>query len=577
MLRRLLTLPILIVALLLLTAQGAFAHATVVATSPGDGQILSTAPHQVSMTFDEPVQLQFGALRVFAPNGARVDNGTPSHPGGHADQVTVGLDTGSGTGTYTVAWRVVSADSHPVQGAFTFSVGKASASAANPATLNPHGSTTVGVLYGLARTIAYAAFAVLVGAAAFLLAWWPAGAGSRVVRILLASAWSGLLIATAGVLVLQGPYSGGFGIGRALDSGVLHATLSTRLGEALTVRLALLAATAVLLAWLYTRLPNASRRARALAASAGGLLTVAIATTWAVSGHADTGIQTALAVPVDVTHLTAMAVWLGGLAILAGIVLGRGGPRQPAEKARLVRRFSPVALSCVVVLVGTGTYQSWRQVGTLSALTDTAYGRLLLVKLLGVLLLIGLGYLARTWIARHRDAPDGLDGPDGPDDVGADPAARVAISALRRSVAGEVAVGICVLALTSALVNAPPGRTAHTASIGPVSGSAAFDTGGPGGTGTIQVTVDPARTGTDTMHLYTLGSNGAQEQVLEVRASFSLTNRNLGPLPVKLRNAGAGHLMGGVTVPVAGAWQLAVTVRTDDIDETTVRIPITIH
>ena len=238
MLRRLLTLPILIVALILLTAQGAFAHATVVATSPGDGQVLAAAPHQVSMTFDEPVQLQFGALRVFAPNGARIDTGAPAHPRGHADQVTVGLDTGSGTGTYTVAWRIVSADSHPVQGAFTFSIGKASATAANPATVNPHGSTTVGVLYGVARTVAYAAFAVLVGAAAFILAWWPTGAASRAVRILLASAWSGLLIATAGVLVLQGPYGAGFGVGRALDTGVLHATLSTRLGEALTVRLA---------------------------------------------------------------------------------------------------------------------------------------------------------------------------------------------------------------------------------------------------------------------------------------------------------------------------------------------------
>jgi copper transport protein len=464
----------------------------------------------------------------------------------------------------------MSADSHPVQGAFTFSIGKTSATA-NPATLTAHGSTSVGVLYGVARTIAYAAFALLVGAAAFVLAWWPAGAGRRAVRILLACAWSGLLIATAGVLALQGPYGAGFGIGRALDTHVLRDTLSTRLGEALTVRLALLAAAAALLIWLCTRLVTAARRARTLAGLIGAVVTVGIAATWAVSGHADTGIQTALAIPVDVTHLTAMAVWLGGLTVLAGIVLGRGGPEQRGEKARLVRRFSPVALSCVIVLVGTGTYQSWRQVGTPSALTGTAYGRLLLVKLAGVLLLIGLGYLARAWIARHRDGHDADPGAPAP----------AAISTLRRSVAGEVAVGICVLALTSALVNAPPARTAaiaaSTAAAGPVSGSAPFDTGGPGGTGTVQVTVDPARTGTDTVHLYTLGPNGAQEQVLEVRASFSLTVQSLGPLPVTLHNAGAGHLMGGVTVPVSGTWQLAVTVRTDDVDETTVRIPISIR
>ncbi|MFD0636712.1 copper resistance protein CopC [Catenulispora yoronensis] len=132
MFRRLLILPILIISLLLLAAPGAFAHATVVTTSPTDGQLLASTPHQVSVTFDEPVELQFGALRVFAPNGTRVDTGSPDHPAGHADQVAVGLEAASAPGTYTVAWRVVSADSHPVQGAFTFSVGAASATALHP-------------------------------------------------------------------------------------------------------------------------------------------------------------------------------------------------------------------------------------------------------------------------------------------------------------------------------------------------------------------------------------------------------------------------------------------------------------
>ena len=565
MLRRLLVLPALVLCLVLLTAQGAFAHATVVATSPGDGQTVSSAPHQVSVTFDEPVALQFGALRVFSPTGSRVDEGTPAHPTGHADEVAVNVPTGLGQGTYTVAWRVISADSHPVQGAFTFSIGKASASTVNSSALNPTGSKTVGALYAVARFVAYFAFAILVGATVFLFAWWPNGARTKAVRILLASAWGGLFLATAGVLALQGPYGAGFGIGRALDTGVLRTTLSTRLGEALSARLVLLALAAALLAWLFTRLPDASRRARSLAAAAGGLLTVGIAATWAVSGHADTGIQAALAVPVDVAHLCAMAVWLGGLTMLAAIVLRRGGHGTPGERARMVRGFSPVALSCVIVLVGTGTYQSWRQVGSLSALTSTAYGRLLLFKLLGVAVLIGLGYLARSWIARHRE-----DRNPGTTD-------RAAISRLRRSVAGEVGVGICVLALTAALVNAPPARTAHAASAGPVSGSAAFDTGGPGGSGTVQVTVDPAQTGADTVHLYTLGPTGKQEQVLQVQASFALASPSLGPLPVTLRTAGAGHLIGAASLPIAGTWRLAVTVRTDDVDETTVQIPVTIR
>jgi len=564
-LRRLLVLPALVICLIVLTAQGAFAHATVVATSPGDGQTVAAAPHQVSVTFDEPVALQFGALRVFAPSGARVDEGSPTHPTGHADEVAVDVTSGLNQGTYTVAWRVISADSHPVQGAFTFNVGQASASTVNSSTLNPSGSKTVGALYAVARFVAYASFAVLVGAALFVFAWWPKGARTKAVRILLVSAWSGLAVATAGVLLLQGPYGAGFGIGRALDTGVLRTTLSTRLGEALWIRLVLLALAAALLAWLFTRLQDASRRGRMLAAAVGGVLTVGIAATWAFSGHSDTGIQVALALPVDVTHLCAMAVWLGGLTMLAAIVLRRGGQGTPGERAEMVRKFSPVALSCVIVLVGTGTYQSWRQVGSFSALTGTAYGKLLLLKLLGVALLIGLGYLARSWIARHRE-----DRNPGTTD-------RAAISRLRRSVAGEVSVGICVLALTAALVNAPPARTAQAAAAGPVSASAAFDTGGPGGTGTVQVTVDPAKTGSDTVHLYTLGPTGKQEQVLQVQASFTLASRALGPLPVTLRTAGAGHLIGDASLPLSGTWRLAVTVRTDDVDETTVQIPVAIR
>ncbi|MBS2539949.1 copper resistance protein CopC/CopD [Catenulispora sp. NF23] len=565
MLRRLLVLPALVICLILLTAQGAFAHATVVATTPGDGQTVASAPHQVSVTFDEPVALQFGALRVFSPTGARVDEGSPAHPAGHADEVAVDLASGLKPGTYTTSWRVISADSHPVQGAFTFNIGQASASAVNSATLHPAGSKAVGALYAVARFVAYAAFAVLVGTAVFVFAWWPNGARTRAVRILLVSAWSGLAVATAGVLALQGPYGAGFGLGRALDAGVLRTTLSTRLGEALSGRLALIAFAAALLAWLFIRLPDASRRARILAALAGTVLTVGIAATWAVSGHAGTGIQVALAVPVDVAHLCAMAVWLGGLTVLAAIVLRRGGRGTPGERARMVRHFSPVALTCVIVLVGTGTYQSWRQVGSVPALTGTAYGRLLLLKLLGVILLIGLGYLARRWIARHREdhSPETTD--------------QAAISTLRRSVASEVGLGVCVLALTAALVNAPPARTAFTASAGPVSASATFNSGGPGGTGTIQVTVDPAKTGADTVHLYTLGPTGKQEQVLQVQASFTLASRALGPLQVTLRNAGAGHLIGDAALPIAGTWRLAVTVRTDDLDETTVQIPITIR
>src|SRR5215475_10051958 len=118
-----------LIATLLLTGFGvlagapaAWAHATLVTTSPADGAIIKQAPTSVSATFDQPVGVSNTSLEVFAPNGDRVDAGATTH-GAKPSQIVVKLKSGLGHGTYTVGWHVISADSHPVQGAWTFSVG----------------------------------------------------------------------------------------------------------------------------------------------------------------------------------------------------------------------------------------------------------------------------------------------------------------------------------------------------------------------------------------------------------------------------------------------------------------------
>lgn len=567
MMRRLACVVAVVVAVLVAVAPSASAHATVVSTSPGDGQVVATAPSAVSVRFDEPVQMQFGALRVFSPSGARVDEGSPSHPAGHSDTVEVGLAANLGRGTYTVAWHVISADSHPVSGAFTFSVGASSTTSVSQDTLNAAGSKTVGVLYGIARGVAYGGFALAVGATAFLLCCWPAGAASRRVQTLIGAGWAALVAATLAVLGLQGPYDGGFGLGRVFDSAVLRTTIGTRLGTALSVRLLLLGAFGTGLAVLLPRLEQASIRMRIAAGAAGAALAVAMAATWATADHAGTGSQVALALPLDVVHVLAMAVWLGGLTVVVAALLRPvgGGTKtgsgvDPAVLAPAIRRFSTIAACCIGVLVASGTYQAWRQVGTLGALTGTVYGKLLLVKLLGVGLIVALGYLARVWIAHYladRAAPD-----------------EVAIRQLRRSTGLEAVLAIGVLTVTAMLVNAPPARTAFAA---PVSTAAAFDTGGPNGKGSVQIFVSPAKAGTDLVHIEVVAPSGEPEAVPQLTATLSLPDRQLGPLPVSLSGAGTSHYYGNATIPLPGSWKLAVTVRTDDIDETTVTVPVTIR
>lgn len=562
--RRLGSVAAVVVTVLLAVAPAASAHATVVSTSPADGEVLTAAPTVVSVRFDEPVQMEFGALRVFSPSGSRVDEGSPSHPTGHSDTVQVALASNLGRGTYTVSWRVISADSHPVSGAFTFSVGAVSVTAVSQNTLTAAGSTAVGVLYGIARATAFGGFALAVGATAFLLCCWPAGAASRRVLGLIGFGWGALVIATAVAIGLQGPYDGGFGLGRVFDGAVLRTTLGTKLGTALAIRLLLLGAFGVGLALVLPRLATASVKLRIAATSVGAALAVAMAATWAATDHAGAGSQVALALPVDVVHLMAMAVWLGGLTVVVGALLRPAGsdvtgltaPTALTALTAAVRRFSTIAGCCISVLVVSGTYQAWRQVGTLPALPGTTYGRLLLVKLLGVGLLIALGYLARVWIAHYRK----------PDDV--------AIRQLRRSTGLEVVIAAGVLAITAVLVNAQPARSAYST---PVSTTAAFDTGGPKGKGTVQLFVSPAKAGRDLVHIEVVAPDGEPEPVPQLTATFSLPERQLGPLPVPLDGAGTEHYLGYATIPLAGDWKLAVTVRTDDIDETTVTIPVTIR
>ncbi|MFL6116072.1 MAG: copper resistance CopC/CopD family protein [Catenulispora sp.] len=536
-------------------APAASAHATVVATDPADGALLAAAPARVTITYSEAVELQLGALRVFAPDGSQVEAGSAEHLAGKPETASVPLKAGLKNGTYVVSWRVISADSHPVRGAWTFSVGAVSAPNSGGADAAPSGNHAVGLLFGIARWLAYLGFAALAGGAFLLIAFAPKLAGDIRLRRLIGGGWFALLLGTVIALLSQGPYAGGFGLGRALDVDVLRATLHTRLGRALAWRLILLGAAGVLVSWIATRLTEADTRTRRTVGGLGAALAVALAVTWSLAGHSGTGSQVGFALPSDVLHLLAMATWVGGLSALTLAILGR---RQtvldPDDRLALVRRFSATAFAAVCVLAATGVYQGWRQVRHWDTLFETNYGRLLVIKSCCFLVLLGLGYLARRILA--AESPD--------------------LAVLRRSVAAELGIAIAVLAVTALLVESQPAASAAPAPK-PASASSPFDTGSANGTGTVNITLDPARVGPDQLHIYVLDKNGGQESVPEVTAALALPAQQLGPLPVKLDLAGPGHYTNPSTVlPVAGQWQVIVTVRTTDIDQATVILNVNV-
>jgi copper transport protein len=623
---RMLALLGVLLAVVLGGAVPASAHAALLKTTPGESLTVRTPPAQVALEFSEGVLLSDDSIRVLGPDGRRVDTGKP-HPTAGSTTAAVSLRSGLKDGTYTVAWKAVSADSHPVAGAFTFNIGRASkTTVALPQ--QDAGGGIVGTLYGIGRYISYAAFALLVGVSVFLGVCWPRGAQLRPMQRLVAGAWAAMAAATLALLMLRGPYANGGSLGDALDLGGIRNALDTRPGAALLSRLLLLAAGAVFIAVMFgtyaKREDPVERQDLAWGLGIGGVVVAGgLASTWSMVEHASVGIQANISMPLDVLHLLAMAVWLGGLvALLTALFKGLAIEREA------VQRFSRIGFISVVTLVATGVYQSWRQVGSWNALVSTGYGQLLCVKIGLVVLLIELAWLSRRWTARLGEAQvqvpvvaskvlagAGAKGKgkaeakteskaeakaegDGDGERAGQLARQEAALAkteakkardadrertgLRKSVLAEVAVAVVVLAVTTALTSTQPGRAATeqttagtvtapvTTTPDPVDVSLPFNTGGTKGKGDAEVTLDPATTGTNELHVLITDPDGNAENVPEVQVSFTLTAKKIGPIPVTLSKVDTGHWAStNVQLPIRGTWTMAVTVRTSDIDQIT--------
>ncbi|MFL9656748.1 copper resistance CopC/CopD family protein [Streptomyces sp. PB17] len=657
---RTLVLLLLAAACALLAGAGpASAHAALTGSDPREGAVVDKAPAQVSLTFSESVSMDDDSLRVLDPKGKRVDDGKPSGTGGTT--YSVKLHAGLPDGTYTVTYQVVSADSHPVSGAYTFSVGAPSETSVTVSGQGAGGGF-VGGLYGVGRYVSYAGFAVLVGGAAFVLACWPRGSGVRVVQRFVVSGWLSLTAATLLLLLLRGSYTGSGKVADVFDLGLLGEVLQTKAGAALVSRLLLLAAAALFIAVLfgaYDKRKDEEKRDLTFGLAVGGsVVAVGLAATWAMSEHASVGLQAGLAMPVDVVHLIAVATWLGGLTALL-VALYRG-PADTPVPGLAVSRFSRVAFSSVIALVVTGTYQSWRQLGSWTAFTDTRYGQLLLVKIGLVAVLVGVAYFSRRWTAQlaaatpaagasaARRAEKGAGkastkagtkaasktsgnastkaaskasanaGTEASGNAkvaekasgtakgtGGSPRAaqlarqRAAVDAarqkrqrdadpnrfgLRRSVLAEAGIAVVLLVVTTVLTQTEPGRTeeeakaAGTSSVGnsaPATGAVTldmpFDTGSQNGKGVVRVELDPARVGANDLHLYVERPDGTAFDIPEVKVALTQKAKNIGPLPVAPDHITTGHWSAsGVQIPMAGDWEVAVTVRTSDIDQVTI-------
>ncbi|MBM0278323.1 copper resistance CopC/CopD family protein [Micromonospora tarensis] len=531
-----------VVALLIAPATPASAHAVLESTSPAASSIVPSGPSEVVLTFSESVRKVPDKVRIIAPDGSRADRGEPSFDG---KVVRIPVDPGGARGTYLVSFRVISADSHPVSGAFTYSVGAPSTppvDSGSDSRANPVVSNAVKV----ARFLGYAGLVLLVGPALVLAALWPRRLSRRGPTRL---AWTGLglvALATLADLWLQVPYTAGGGLFDVTGEG-FGTVFGSAFGAAHLVRLGLLAASVFLLRPLLAR-PAGRADAIILA-----VLGAAALLTWPLAGHPAASPAPAVSVVVDAVHLGSMAVWLGGLLMLAVFLLRQADERELGAILPIWSRWAALAVSALLL---AGTVQALIEVATPQALFNTTYGRLLLAKIgLFALVIAVAAYsrqLVRSRVAEQRPAP------------------------VRRAVWVELAVTVVVLGLSATLVQTTPARTAVAEPSGGVE-AGQFSTTLSNSLFTMQIELSPAERGNNSVHLYAYSKDNLPLPVKEWKATAALPSAGIEAIEVPLLPLTDSHAYGDVSLPAAGDWQLKITARTTDIDQATVTATVPIR
>ncbi len=546
-------------------APGALAHSVLLGTEPGNDTVVQEAPEEVSLRFNEPVEMSLGGIRVYDGQGNRVDADQVEPSRG--SEVAVGIEGDLAPGTYTVAWRAISADSDPISGAFVFHVQERGVQPTGISIDSLTGtSTTVDVFFTGGRFFDFALLLLTVGGAAVLVIALPSAAWS--VRRRLYGVLAGLAAALAVVallnIFLQGAAAGGLGLLDAFRWNVFTTVLETRYGEMMLVQAAL-AATLALTAMALRHSEGRDRRALAALTLALGF---GMSLTPSLSGHASTAGNLAMA--ADVAHVIAAALWTGGLGfVVVALTLARDD-RWPLA-TRTVPRFSNMAVVSVAALLVAGAINGYLQVRTWSALWETEYGLLLLAKIALVVPLLGLGaYNNRYAVPRLR-------------------AGLASVLERRRflQAAGvELVIMVAVVAVTAVLVNAEPARTEammgdmamEEAAMEPAAGDhepfeSEVDLGGT----MAHVVVDPATPGENSVHLSFEQSDA--EEFTEVSVSASLPSEEIGPLafPAEPVQGQPGEYVAeGASLSLPGEWELRIEALVGEFDllTETITVPI---
>jgi copper transport protein len=473
----------------------------------------------LTLVFNEPVSPL--VLRLVRPSGDTIElkdvvanNAT----------LTITLPEKLTPGTHLLSWRVISADSHPVGGALTFSIGEPSAQLATPR-------------FGSNRPVLWAVWIIKLGlyiglllgvGGTFYAAWIAAepqspGAG----KIIAAALECGVAAAVISV-GLQGLDALGLPLSDLKQPRVWATGLGTSYGFT-----AAIAAGAMIVGLATLR----SRPERGRWLSSLGLLGVGAAL--AASGHASSAEPQVLTRPAVFVHGVAVAFWIGSLLPLAASM------RAPQQRQVELTRFSRAIPIAFVVLVASGTVLAVVQLRRFDALWTTDYGLVLSGKLAAVLMLLFLAAINRYALTSKVMKGDGI-----------------SAERLVRSIKAELLIALVALGLVATWRFTPPPRALIAAAAAPVHAHIHTDKA------MADIELESMHANTRRITVTVLDGQFGPLPAKEVTLFLGNTAAGIEPLRLPATHVeGATWRVENVSLPTGGRWQVRVEILINDFEK----------
>ena len=513
------------------------AHGQLDSSSPAPSAVLETAPSEISLDFNEPVTPVARSIEIYNQDGQRIVLGeallSPDDP-----SVLIAKDVPAiPNGLYVVAWRAVSNDGHAIEGAYSFQIGASAPIVATSDLIanvlsGQDGPRGLSWLMGVAKFLGFLGLCLVLGCLAML------AGGSISSRRVISFVGVGWIFAAVGALVLfvaQGPYTIAGTWSDLFDTSLWSDVYATRLGKALVVRELLLLSLIVL---IWSLRGNFARSLTSWWRSTTLLVGVGIVLTFSASGHPSASSLAGIAVFVDALHVSSVILWVGGL-----IVVACGGVMRSVHADVVVRRFSRMATFAIPTAVLTGLWQTWHLVPAISDITQTTWGKALLIKTCFVIAAVTLGGFAR-WLVQRGEG-----------------------NSIHRIIVVEFLIATVVLRVTAGMLAKSPEVT---------EANAVFSTQLVEGGTIVGIAVTPGRVGNNEIHVTISTPSGTLSPVEGVTMRLTLPGSEVPTITAAVSELGPNHFVGALSILTAGTWTLEILVQPDPSTSTryTTEVPI---